>query len=93
MALHPGARRPGLGVAVVGIALPLGLLPASPSDALTGRSTAVHLMWTVNAAGMPRRTPYTAASPWMPPPPQGKLERSASGTGLHPPAAKAIPMP
>jgi hypothetical protein len=44
MHLCPRSLRPSLVLAVVGIALPLGLLPASPSRALTGRGTAVHLM-------------------------------------------------
>jgi len=44
MALSPRPLGPGLVLAVVGVALPLGLLPASPSRALTGRSTAVNLM-------------------------------------------------
>ena len=47
----------------------------------------------VDAAGMPRRSPHTAASPWMPSPPRG-TERSASGAGrLQPSTARAIPGP
>ena len=43
MALSPRALGPRLVLAVVGVALPLGPLPTSPSRSLTGRSTAVLL--------------------------------------------------
>ena len=44
MALAPGVVCPRLVVAVVGIALALGLLPAPPAFALTGRFRAVALL-------------------------------------------------
>jgi hypothetical protein len=44
MAAHPNALRSRLVLAIVGIALPLRLLPLPPSRTLTGRSAAVRLM-------------------------------------------------
>ena len=60
VALCPRALGPGLVLAVVGIALPLCLLPTATSPALTVRSTAIHLMrdlWTRPECLAAARTP------------------------------------
>jgi hypothetical protein len=78
MALRPRALRPGLVLAVVGNALPLALLPASPSRGLTVRNTAVRLMrdlWT--------RPECLAALPWMPSPSKGNLSEARPAPGAY----------